>query len=219
MANVKTVQDKGDKAALLILDDGSKPVWTPDRELARTLLGKPIPSDWIRKEGEYGPQALPPKAKGQGRYRDTKEAFDREAESRTAWQREEEDRKDRRTAVMTAAEHFGDRWPVVAEEMYEWLRSSPAAGPAEFPGRKASAGAASTDAVGQAGGTSSAEGEAVDTKPGEGATPSPSSGFPMAGKNCDHKSQAGRWLATRTVDGKAVCPRCGLSALIYRETA
>jgi hypothetical protein len=244
---VKTVTDKGDKAALLILDDGSKPIWTPDRELARSLVGKPIPADWIRKDGEYGPQAFPPKPKGQGRYRDTKEAFDREAGSRTAWQREEEDRKDRRTAVMTAAEHFGDRWPVVAEEMYEWLRSSPArsdepqasapagdttspaAGPAEFPSRKASAGAASKgEGAGgsdssPAGGTSSVVlGEATaDREPGEenlSASGKTSPGFPNLPKNCSHKVD-GEWAPTVTIGGQSRCSLCGLPAIRYRETA
>ena len=104
MANVKTVTDKGDKAALIQLEDGSKPIWTPDREVARTLLGKPIPADWTIKEGEYGPQALPPRkgAGGMVAYRNTKEAFDAEAKSRAAWQQVEEEKKDRRTALMQA---------------------------------------------------------------------------------------------------------------------
>src|SRR5262245_53691862 len=138
MAIVKTVTDKGDKAALLILDDGSKPIWTPDREAARALLGKEIPPDWTRKDGEYGPQAFPPKAgKGPGRYRDTKEAFDAEAKSRREWQLVEEDRRDRRTALMQAVEMAtafiaaeaeprigpspGGVVAQMAESFYDWL--------------------------------------------------------------------------------------------------
>ena len=104
MANVKTVTDR-DKGALLHLEDGSAPVWTPDKELARTLLGKPIPEDWTRREGPYGPQALPPRPKGAGgmvAWRNTKEGFEAEAAGRRRWQEIEEEKKDRRTALMQA---------------------------------------------------------------------------------------------------------------------
>jgi hypothetical protein len=246
VANVKTVQDKGDKAALLILDDGSKPVWTPDRELARTLLGKPIPPDWIRKDGEYGPQAFPPKSKGQGRYRDTKEAFEAEAASRLAWQEVEEERKDRRTALMTAAEvakAFIAQDPTpkssprpaavigdLAETFYQWLRSSPAVSEPVAERDVASKGEAEPTSKGlgpnrvgrpmasPAGDTSVGEGEAPATRPGEGQ-PKPSPGFPMSPAECNHKGISGHWLPTKTVGGQARCPRCGESAVIYMETA
>jgi hypothetical protein len=228
---VKTVTDKGDKAALLILDDGSKPIWTPDRELARSLVGKPIPADWIRKDGEYGPQAFPPKPKGQGRYRDTKEAFEAEAKSRAAWQQVEEERKDRRTALMTAQAVWHDHLPAppqiaeYADRFYEWLRSSPAAGPAEFPSRKASAGIASKgEGAGgsdssPAGGTSSAElGEVTaDPEPGEGTSSAigkTSPGFPIDPAKCDHRTAAGHWVAWR----QDRCPKCGTPKLIAMES-
>ena len=41
-AIVKTVRDKGEKNAILVMDDGTE-VWTPEREKALPLLGKEIP--------------------------------------------------------------------------------------------------------------------------------------------------------------------------------
>jgi hypothetical protein len=221
MPNVKTVTDKGDKAALLILDDGSKPIWTPDRELARTLVGKPIPGDWVRKDGEYGPQAFPPKPKGQGRYRDTKEAFDAEARSRAAWQQVEEERKDRRTALMQAGQATSETLDIIeiADVFYEWLRSSPAAGPAGFPSRKASAGAASKGegmtSPSSAGDTSLADGEAAGTEPGEGQ-PKPSPGFTTKPKDCSHKI-GDEWAPRIMVGGQPRCSLCGTPAVKYLE--
>lgn len=53
----------------------------------------------------------------------------------------------------------------------------------------------------------------------EAGDPPPKGMFPMSPDECDHKSKAGRWLPTRTVNGQAICPRCGQSAIVYRETA
>ena len=73
------------------------------------------------------------------------------------------------------------------------------------------------------------EAPAAEAGPGESPTPvgkaktKPSPGpvtkFPMRPEDCDHKSQAGHWLPTKVIDGVPHCPRCGESALIYRETA
>ena len=106
MSNVTAIQPKGDRgAAILLMDDGSK-VWTPDIEKAKSLLNQPIPPTWRMTDGDYGPQAFPPReARGGGgmsAWRNTKEGFLAEQQGRLAWQREDEDRKDRRTALMQA---------------------------------------------------------------------------------------------------------------------
>jgi len=133
MANVLAVTAKGEKAALIALDDGSKPLWTPDIEKARELLriGQPIPSDWTLKDGDYGPQAFPPKpAKGQPQaaWRNTKEGalFEREGYEL------KEERSDRRTALMQAVAVSVDQGAVlrIADEFYAWLRKT--SGPAQL---------------------------------------------------------------------------------------
>ncbi len=118
--NVLEVTPKGDKAAMLHMADGSQ-VWTPEMEKATPLVGKPIPSDWIQKQGDYGPQAFPPREKkggggfGAAAFRNTKEgqAYDQE-------------RMDRRTALMQAVAIRGPEqaeWSVTADRMYTWLRA------------------------------------------------------------------------------------------------
>jgi hypothetical protein len=64
VSTVTAIEPKGDKAAILVMDDGSR-VWTPEKAMAGDLVGKPIPSNWTQKTGDYGPQAFPPRpAKG-----------------------------------------------------------------------------------------------------------------------------------------------------------
>jgi hypothetical protein len=62
------------------------------------------------------------------------------------------------------------------------------------------------------------------SEPGEGSDHpvSPSSGpgiFPLRPEDCDHKTKTGRWLPARQLNGLPVCPRCGMSAVLYRESA
>lgn len=107
-ANVVSVEDRS-TGVLMHLDDGSAAVWTPNKEAAVALIGKPIPADWFRKDGDYGPQAFPPRPKGGGggggaAWRNTKEGFAAETEGRQRWQQVEEEKKDRRTALMQATE-------------------------------------------------------------------------------------------------------------------
>ena len=186
MANVKTVQDSGDTAALLVLDEGSKPIWTPDRELARTLLGKPIPADWLVKPNKQntGYVALPPKkGGGGGGYRQSKEAFESEARSRTAWQQVEEERRDKRAALGRAVELADDALDAIqyADIFYEWLRASP---PEQNPGREAAPGdrgrqGGDTTSGPVAGEEASAMPNAQDPDPaasGEGEAPGEGSG-------------------------------------------
>jgi hypothetical protein len=130
MPSVSSVEAKGDKAAILVMDDGSR-IWTPEKEKADPLVGKPIPSDWTRKEGDYGPQAFPPRVQkfggggGAAAFRNTKEG-----------QAIEQERMDRRTALMQAValvnaepEEVREEWKPVAEEFYEWLRETSGEGP------------------------------------------------------------------------------------------
>jgi hypothetical protein len=63
MGVITAVEPKGEKAAILVMDDGSR-IWTPDKAKADELVGKPIPSEWTQKVGDFGPQAFPPRAKG-----------------------------------------------------------------------------------------------------------------------------------------------------------
>lgn len=43
--------------------------------------------------------------------------------------------------------------------------------------------------------------------------------FPMKPEDCSHRGTSGRYLPTVVIDGQACCPRCGESALIYRESS
>ena len=131
MATVTEVQAKGDKAAILVMDDGSR-VWTPEKDKADALVGKPIPGDWTQKEGDYGPQAFPPREKkgfggggGAAAYRNTKEG-----------QAYEQERMDRRTALMQAVYACGEGayakgtadWSSLADGFYTWLRKTAGGG-------------------------------------------------------------------------------------------
>ena len=244
---VTGISRKGEKAALLHFKDNTiKPVWTPDFELAQTLVGKPIPADWVRKDGEYGPQAFPPKKGGSGgapAWRNTKEGFLAEQEGRQRWQQIEEERKDRRTALMTAVEWLGNADmfgttagnPItdMANHFYQWLRSSPAAGPAVTPTEGvATKGVGPVVVAGSpAGDTSLAEGEAAGKEPGEGSSSLPSSGFPIDPSKCDHKRSGGGWVRWKTISVNVtsyddatpqfitneVCPKCGTPKLVAME--
>ena len=222
------------------ISDGATPpviieAWTPEFAKAAELNGKPIPEGWLLKDNKAGTGKvlLPPKAGGSGGgYRNTREAFEAEAKSRAAWQEVEEEAKDRRTALMQAIEyaktlqaHEGPNGPMYvmtaevlnySAEFFQWLRSSVsapvttgdqgAAGPGEgvltpSPGHQA-----------LSGGTTAVIGEGATDPPGKGL-------FPLRPEDCDHKTKTGRWLPTRIIDGQARCPRCGLSAVIYRESA
>jgi hypothetical protein len=115
MVNVTAVEPKGDKAALLVMENNVR-VWTPDIEKAKPLIGKPIPGDWTQREGDYGPQALPPKDKKGApapAYRNTKEG-----------QAYEQRMMNRRTALMQAVAMSPGDALFLADTFYEWLQSS-----------------------------------------------------------------------------------------------
>src|SRR5512143_1696835 len=121
---VTMVSPKGEKAGMILLSDGTQ-VWTPEYEKAKPLTGKAIPQDWTIKQGEYGPQAFPPRPKGGGMppaYRNSKEG-----------QAYEQERMDRRTALMqaVAATDIPSRILDLANDYYAWLRET--AGSAATP--------------------------------------------------------------------------------------
>jgi hypothetical protein len=128
--------------------------------------------------------------------------------------------------IRRAAMRFG-----VAIDLWsrEELEASPAAGPpsgeaGERPSHTRSDGAATKPptelAPAEGAGDPSAEGEAAGTGPGEGQTkPSPGPTISTTLDKCTHRGPSGRWLPTKVVDGQARCPRCGESAVKYRESA
>lgn len=234
------VRSNGGMVRIALDDGGIEEAWTPDLEPVKAWGENPIPANWELKDAKSGKGKVllnRDEKRGGGGYSTSKEAFDRSAASRLAWQREEEDRKDRRTALMTAAEMLrpmqekhgsGEVSPelgkAVADWMYEWLRSSPAV---SEPAARAVATKGEASPAGDP--SSAASGDTADAKPGEegvdnrvlstAAGQAPSPGFPIAESECSHKGASGRWLPTKAVDGQARCPRCGASAVIYMESA
>lgn len=218
-------RSNGGMVRIMLDDGGIEEAWTPDLEVVKAWGESPIPANWELKNRRDGKGKIlvdrDEKRSGGGGYRQSKEAFDREAESRLAWQREEEDRKDKRTALMTAAEAIGSGNGMLglnnlADQMYRWLRSSPAAGPAPSGAGVATTASRHSDASGRAGDTSLAEGEAAGTEPGEGQS-KPSPGFTKKPKDCDHRA-GGDWAPTVTIGGLARCSLCGTPSIKYRET-
>lgn len=127
MALVSAIEAKGDKAAILVMDDGTR-VWTPEKAKADELVGRAIPEAWTQRTGDYGPQALPPKPQKQGgggfsAFRNTKEG-----------QAIEQEAMDRRTALMQAVAmqgQVGYPWDQLASSMYLWLRATKPSGPVD----------------------------------------------------------------------------------------
>ena len=121
------------------LDDRPKPVPCYSGEAANLKIDEPLPSGWEVKTSKKGKDYLAvPKTGGgkrdfQAAYRNTKEGFEAEADSRLRWQDVEEERRDRRTALMQAiaAEDYPPAqprdlatWLERADKFYEWLRSN-----------------------------------------------------------------------------------------------
>jgi hypothetical protein len=118
LSNVHAVTPKGDKgAALIVLEDNSQ-VWTPDIEKAKALkIGEPIPSTWTLKQGEYGPQAFPPREGKGGGFKGRSPELEQFIQ----------ERMDRRTALMQAVAVYREHLPSIlpfADDLYNWLRST-----------------------------------------------------------------------------------------------
>lgn len=234
-------RSNGGMVRIMLDNGGIEEAWTPNLEPVKAWGENPIPANWELKDRRDGKGKIlvdrDEKRAGGGGYRQSKEAFDREAESRLAWQREEEDRKDRRTAVMTAFEWL----PVVddvgveeqarvallvADRIYVWLNRSPAAGPPLVEralGHTDADGVATTDEARaesntEQGAPAAPVGQAGDPRPGEAGASTPSPGFTIKPKDCTHRA-GGDWAPTVTIGGQSRCSLCGTPAIRYRETA
>jgi hypothetical protein len=200
--NVVTVEAKGDKAAILVMDDGSR-VWTPEKAKADELIGKPIPGDWTQKQGEYGPQAFPPRERkggfgggGAAAWRNTKEGAAAEQE-----------RMDRRTALMQAVAYGAtgnlQACKEVADSFYTWLRATAAgAGALPLPGSLPAPASSLPRQAGDSGRSGGAEvqgaGPTVGEPWGSGTLTGETGSAP-----CNHPS------FKRGASGHLVCSRCG----------
>jgi hypothetical protein len=121
-ANVAWVEKKGDTAGIMVMSDETR-IWTPDKAKADELVGKPIPDDWTQKDGQYGPQAFPPRAARGGGGGGFAAAFRNSKEG----QFYEQERMDRRTALMQAVEFAAkDHEDIysLADGFYNWLRQT-----------------------------------------------------------------------------------------------
>lgn len=200
--NVVTVEAKGDKGAgILVMDDGSR-IWTPEKAKADELVGKPIPGDWTQKQGEYGPQAFPPRERkggfgggGAAAWRNTKEGAAAEQE-----------RMDRRTALMQAVARTEGATEIVldqADKMYAWLRATAGAGALPLPGPLPAPASSLPRQAGDPGRSGGAElqgvGPTVGEAPREAATLTGESGSAP----CNHPS------FKRGASGHLVCSKCG----------
>lgn len=226
-------RSNGGMVRIMLDDGGIEEAWTPNLEPVKAWGENPIPPNWELKDRRDGKGKIlvdrDEKRAGGGGYRQSKEAFDREAESRLAWQREEEDRKDRRTAAMTAFEWL----PVVddvgveeqarvallvADRIYVWLNRSPAAGPAPSGAGVATTDKARAESNTEHGAPAAPVGQAGDPRPGEAGASTPSPGFTIKPKDCTHRA-GGDWAPTVTIGGQSRCSLCGTPAIRYRETA
>jgi hypothetical protein len=124
MIDVQTVDGHKEQVEGEIIE-----AWTPEVAKVAELVGKELPDGWTLRDGPKGKQLLPPKARGEG--------------PRAAWANTEEgqkyvqERMDRRTALMTAGEQWGQDHGAMgtgnvlswAEDFYGWLRESVSGGP------------------------------------------------------------------------------------------
>ncbi len=141
------------------MDDGSR-VWTPEKARADELVGKPIPADWTQKQGDYGPQAFPPRERKGGGFGGGAAAFRNTKEGQAI----EQQAMNRRTALMQAVVVEPVMWQAIADEMFEWLQGSPVhSGQPVAHTRPTS----STAEVGMRGATGTAQGS------GDGEAPDP----------------------------------------------
>jgi len=151
---------KKPEQAYIKLQDGTD-AWCPDWEAAKTLKkGEPLPEDWTQDQGDYGPRIFPPKKPGQGTgkaaYRNTKDGMREEQASIHRSVAFQQERSDRRTALMQAVAANMDL--AAADVFYEWLRkTSPASGPSGLEG----------PVEGSAGGTSPWSGDSDPSGNGE----------------------------------------------------
>jgi hypothetical protein len=117
----------------LTLEGREKAVPCYDPRAAELKVGEPLPDGWSVVQSKKGKDYVKTPAAQRGQsapaFRNTKEGFLAEQEGRLRWQWVEEERRDRRTALMQAAaffdsgvEHSTDMVAGVAGIFYEWLR-------------------------------------------------------------------------------------------------
>lgn len=207
------------KGAVVDLQDGpTAPIveaWTSaDVETISKWPNAVVPPEYeLRDKKDGSGKVLVEKRGGGGGYSQSKEAFDRSAESRAAWQLVEEDRRDRRTAVMQAVQGIAasgrglnaaawrSHGAELATEMYRWLRDPDGAAMRETP----------APSVGS--------GEGAPHSPSsEPPTAKPPKAYPVDPAMCDHKKTSGDWvkwvlgaaaLGAPTGQRLDVCPKCG----------
>ena len=194
--SVVRVQDGDDPAPII-------EAWTPgDLEAVQAWNGT-VPPTFKLRDGKNGKILVEDKPRGGGSYSQSKEAFDRSAESRLAWQREEEDRKDRRTALMTAVEgkHYPpaheqniDLWLEDASRMYAWLKN-----PDAVHGK-----GAASDRSGEEGKAAPAAADSSRDKHGS----SPEHHFPADPLTCGHRYGTGAPAKVK-VGKQEICRLCG----------
>src|SRR5262245_38368495 len=240
VVSTKPLSDGKGIAKLRLTDGVELEAWTPELAKVLELGDKPIPEGWTLKNNKQGTGKilLPPKEGGKTAYRNTKEAFDAEAKSRREWQLVEEDRRDRRTALMQANETVKTFKPIegtggeyivyLAEKFYDWLRDHPSpAGPigATRAAESPAGGTSSVTAKGKSGADSAPPEEGEKTPPGRGTGAEPgtgggdsssaSPGFPVDQATCTHKTAAGHWVRWTSTDQ---CPKCGMSKVSAMES-
>ncbi|HEU4864625.1 MAG TPA: hypothetical protein VFT76_00130 [Actinomycetota bacterium] len=236
-------RNKGSMVKLEREEDGAKiEVWcSAEKLVVESWNGTPPPEFELRKKRDSEELILVEKQGrgGGGGYRQSKEAFEREAASRAAWQRFEEERKDRRTALMTVYERARGLEVKIsdllqeAEEAYDWLRETSGevwrppvtSGGGQGERRVESPGTAGSPGrelpPDRSGEGTAAEPERATASPSPehpsatevGPPPRGRATYPVDPANCDHRKTSGDWVRWVEDDGVERCPKCGTDRL------
>lgn len=135
VASVKP-RNKGSMVKLEREDGATIEIWCSADQATVEGWNGAVPAEYeLRQKRDSTEQILVEKrSQGAPAYRNTKEAFELEAASRRAWQLIEEDRRDRRTALMQAIAAvvasgrgfdlptWGEYGVPIADAMYRWLK-------------------------------------------------------------------------------------------------
>jgi hypothetical protein len=112
----------------LSLEGREKEVPCYDPRAAELKVGEPLPDGWSVAQSKKGKDYVKTPAAQRGgaapAFRNTKEGFLAEQEGRLRWQHVEEERRDRRTALMQAVAVGSGITTELAEKFYAWLRES-----------------------------------------------------------------------------------------------
>lgn len=207
--------------------------WTPHTFEEVQAWNGQTPPNYELKDGKRGKVLVEKRSGPAPAYRNTREAFEAEARSRREWQALEEDRKDRRTALMTATEYVRDaaanlpmpihEVPLVlnaAKRFYEWLRTS-GEGEGSEAGLPTSSGRVDQPVQASPGSSADAHPAADSGTGGDAAgTAPPARPFSVDPAKCDHKRSNGKWVPWQirsSADHTFVCPKCGTPKLLAME--